>query len=585
MRAPHFPNDAPLDASITEGYEVIGNDGEGHLASPPVPYDPPASELEDDVQSLADTDTGTDAFTNDVDTSSDEDEVDEVDEDDGEDELGEPGVVMEAEVPGDHDTHHEVDMTMAEKSLEHPTELPIPSSAHISRESSVSAQGHVDLDLERVFSAAEFARLRAAAGPATKVSKSPKAPTDDASCVPSTADSSSGPRTLWTVFEEAAARIRHDAVLQESLKRALIILLSVAVSCGYMHYTQSYSAGRQGGELSTVPVASVSSISTASVTEIVLSTSTVTSTITSTKIYSNALQTTGLSRSVASIPSGSGLAITPNICSASIHGRNEILLRVPQQIKDTWLAKQAIMISVSRGSNDLPSESTKVSSVEQGFLIQVPPEEAYGILDVSVATTRKPKIRETFRVNFGRFMFTEALDAGVQLMKGFAQSVVDTVNGTTTWVEEACVPALDRISKQSSVTDSIVQGFHDVREAALSLSGQVVDQVRQSITPERVFQAETEILRTAQDVRDELALGLLRGQLGSKLWWLKVRGRTAEYERYLAAAEPYYKKKAEQAADASRARAVQAKKEIQARRRKERREARRSFWKAQEGGA
>jgi hypothetical protein len=585
MRTPHFPDNAPLDASITEGYEVIGTDGEGSLESPAVPYDRPASEMGDDVQSLADTDTGTDAFTNDVDTSSSEDEMD---EDDLDDENGEPGVASDHTlgVSGSRAAHHEsheVDMTMAEQSLEHPTELSIPGSARMSRQSSASALDHADPILERASSAAGLARERAAA----KASKSSRSPVSDIRGAPSKANDTSDMHPIWHMYEEATARLRQDAGLQEYLKRFLIIILSVAVSCGYMQYTQRYSAGSPSGELSTVPVASVSSMSTASITEIVLSTSTVTSTITSTKIQSNALQTTSSSKNVASIPSGfgSGLSITPNVCSADVHGRNEILLRVPQQIKDSWLAKQAVMISVSRGSTDLPFEFTRVSSVEQGFLIQVPLEEAHGTLDVSIATTRKPKISETFRVNFGRFMLTEALDVGVQLMKGFAQTVVDTVNGTTAWVEETCVPALDRMSKQSSVTDSITQSFHDISQAALSLSGQVVDQVKETITPDRVFQAETEILRTAQDVRDELSLGLLRGQLGSKLWWLKIRGRTSEYERYLAAAEPYYRKKVEQAADASRARAAKAKKEILARRRKERREARRPFWATGEGEA
>lgn len=569
MSPTNLQDDAPLSSSVADlGYEFIGTDGESQGESAMSSYDH-ASELADDVQSLADTDTGTDAYTNDVDTDSSDEEDDAEDHILGESNTGTAHA---------HEEDHESDMEiMADLSLEHPTELFAPGSAHISRPSSVSDNSHDDPILERALSAAELARERAAA----KAAEQPKEKGVDAKSKTWIHRSSTGGFSLREIYEETVNRVKHDSAFRRLLQR--ITIGFVLLSLGYM-ITPSHIGllSSKNTTISTVPVASVAPIST----EIVVSTSTVTATVTSTKTTSNALQTTtSPSKSVASVPSDADLRARPPPYSASLHSRNEILLKVPPQYKSAWISKQAVMISVSRGASDISSKSTKITPVDEGFLIEVALEEAHGILDVSIATTRKPKINETFHVSFGRYMFVDAFDAGKQLMKGFAQTVVDTVNGTTAWVEETCIPAFDLISKQASLSESIMQSLRDAVSAALDIPTQLVKDAKQTLTKERVFQAETELLRQAQDVRSEVALVLLKGQLSSKLWWLKVRGQTAEYERYLAAAEPYYQKRLAEAADASRVRGEIAKKGIRAWRKQERREARRSFWKSSEGGS
>ncbi|KAI1862547.1 hypothetical protein JX265_009261 [Neoarthrinium moseri] len=572
MRAMNFPDDAPLDASITDGYEVIGTDGESQSESAEA-YDTQASEPGDDVQSLADTDTGTDAYTNDVDSDSSDEEEDDNHEEFAMEHTAEFTEHNAAQSDGED---HEIDMTYSERSLEHPTELFTSGSPHLSRQASLSGQDdHTGHTLQQARSSYEHL-----VNPNSETIKRPRKVTETTH-EHSKADTSAEGKSFWRICKEMSTRCRHDRTLQ---MRALWVA-TLVISYSLVHsILLSDGTTSQSKMLSTVPVASVSSVSTSSTVDFVVSTSTVTSTVTATRIQSHALQTTSSSRGLANIPSHADLVMKKKLCSADTVGRNEILLRVPEQFKASWLAKQAVMISVSRGLADIPSESTKITSVEEGFVIEVPLAEAHGILDVSLATTRKPKINETFQVNFGRFMIGDAFDAGKQLMKGFAQTVVDTVNGTTAWVEETCIPAFDMMAKQASVPDSIMHGLREASSNALSLSSQISDQFKKAFTEERMRQAETELLRTAQDVRDDVALGLLRGQLSSKLWWLKVRGRTAEYEQYLAAAGPYYEQKQAEAAQASRARAERVREEVHARRRKEKREGRRSFWRAGEGG-
>ncbi|KAH8668358.1 hypothetical protein BX600DRAFT_254630 [Xylariales sp. PMI_506] len=582
MRPAHFQDDLPLDASITDGYEVIGTDVDGQANSTANTFDHQTYELGDDVQSLADTDTGTDAYTNDVDTDSSDDEEEEDEDEDTY--LNRSADVSAPQTLHTDDDSHEASLeTLVARSLEHPTELfargSPRGSPRLSQRSSLSYHSHDDM-LEQALSAAELARERAAAAKFASHPRERNASTKLSAGSISSADPSSR-----SILQEVVDRLKYDVLSHWVVQKVFAVLLGMMIAYAVSVYKQNIS-WNQNRELSTVPVASVSSITGTAPPEIIISTSTVTSTVTSTHISAiSSIQTTSSSKSVAvHVPADADISRGQDLCSAYIYGRSEILLRVPQDLKSAWIAKQAFMISVSREGLDIPSRLTKITSVDEGFIIEIPHEEAHGLVDVSIATTRKPKISETFRIQFGRFMIVDALDAGKQLMKGLAQTVVDTVNGTTTWVEETCIPAFDIIYKPNSVPDSIVQGLRDIRSAVLDISDHVFGNIKQTITEERIFQARTEFVRQAQDLYDDLSLGLLRGQLNSKLWWLKVRGETAEYTRYLAAAEVYLKGKRAEAIEASRARGDHSKREIRARRKEAHRESRRPFWKAGKGG-
>lgn len=572
MRSSNIPDDHPLEASITDGYDIIGADGDTQFDS----YEQTASELGDDVQSLADTDTGTDAYTNDVDTDSSSDDEDDDMMDMGVDQADDAVNDSAAETDeedGDDEDDDEADMSMAEQSLEHPTELFTPDSAHISRRASFSELDNAGPGQDRgtiTDSSKTASKERTTAGDDTR---------------------SPNKKTSWTVSSPGdlvrmlIGHLQNDHTLRQRLMYFVVFVHLLFAGMTIKDYMQG-NGPAYTSTLTTVPVASVSYISTQHTPEVLATTAVATSTVAYTKTPSHALQTTSAHKSVASIPTESELQAQPSICSAQVYGRNEILLRVPLELKSSWLAKRALMISVSRGTHDISSEATKITPVEQGFIIEVPHEEAHGVLDVSIATTRKPKIKETFPINFASFMIVDALDAGKQLLKDFAHSVADTLNGTSAWVEETCSPAFDMMPKSAALTNSFMQGLQDVTDAALSLPGQVAGLARSPYLESRVQLAGKELWRTAQDLQDDTALLILQAQLTSKLQWLRWTGQDAKYEQYLSAAGPFYQKKQEELALASRARTEVAKKEIRARRRQEDQESRtsmRSFWRTSEG--
>ncbi|KAK8101061.1 hypothetical protein PG999_011435 [Apiospora kogelbergensis] len=577
MRNRSQQDEVSLDSSIVDlGYEVIDNDGEIESSSFEDHFVHPIHELADDVQSVADmTDTtGTDADTNELDSDSSADEEEEGYQSHSSQGNGLPSV---------DDSHVEEMVNMADQSLEHPTELFTSSQPHNSQTSSGSGDESSEQPMQE----------QKSRGGATR--EKTQKPGSDRTIYAATTGCLGEWMEVLNSYSKVATDVFNRLTTRQILIRLSIFLIASTLVpiIGVLKTNQS-----QAGVISTVPAASVSSLRLK--TEETVPTSTFTPSLTPTSTM-NALQTTNSLKSSAFMPFGRDNAAAEDaepavvLCAAEIYSRDAILIKVPRQVMSSWPAKQTVLVSVSRGSNDLDPESTKVSLVDDGFLLQVPEKEAYGILDVSIATTRRPKINETFQVNFGNNFLGDALDAGKQLVKGFAQKVVDTVNGTTTWVEEACIPAFDSASKQTiertaSDLEFVLQGL---REAGLAVVGvparvsaQVAHQAKRVLAKEKVsgrlLQVETELVRQARDVRDELALGLLHAQLSTKLWWLSFQGKVDEHQEYKAAAKSYYHKKAGKAIEARRVRAKKTVEEIRTTLKKNQKngpkEGKRSFW-------
>lgn len=86
----------------------------------------------------------------------------------------------------------------------------------------------------------------------------------------------------------------------------------------------------------------------------------------------------------------------------SVIGDSHIVLRPPHWFIRSRKASK-LSFSVSRGTSAL---SHQISTLFDGvFAIRIPRDEAYGVLNVSVWTTSKPKINESFEVDFGTYWF------------------------------------------------------------------------------------------------------------------------------------------------------------------------------------
>ena len=236
-----------------------------------------------------------------------------------------------------------------------------------------------------------------------------------------------------------------------------------------------------------------------------------------------------------------------SVCTAEILGDREILIRIPSATKLSWLTKEALSVNITRGNTTVDTE--RAYSSDEGVVLSLPKKEAFGVLNISIITTKKPRVNETFQVNFGTTASEswQGLKDRLSSLFGNEGSLMDPQTyerlrknagklaedaqaqsqATLLQIEEA-----RKIAMQHAVSTSA-----RLTELAKSLSLEAAK--RSAIFSKelgiQMSEAEEKILKNLpplEQLREPLQSGLLRAQIQSKLMWLKLQGKEAEYRAY-----------------------------------------------------
>ncbi|KAK1781616.1 hypothetical protein QBC45DRAFT_320804 [Copromyces sp. CBS 386.78] len=279
------------------------------------------------------------------------------------------------------------------------------------------------------------------------------------------------------------------------------------------HQLQLLRASQAPAVIETTPVLP----STVSVKITHTSTATVVVNITSTQIVQATPSTKPSVSSLASALSYAGLLLdrpsdTPaetqpqkTICSVRVNSPNELLVVIPSSSKAMWLAKGAIDIDVYQGEERL---KTKLSSVDEGILVELPVKQAQGRFNVSVISSRRPKMNESFEIDFGKDPITEALEAGKLLLQDFT-------NVLSAAKKEAVHIGSSRLA--------------ETRDAARNTCKKVAKKMGSTVSTRDIAKLKKKM---DQGVR-QLEVSVVKAQINSKLVWLKLRGSREEYNEYL----------------------------------------------------
>lgn len=209
------------------------------------------------------------------------------------------------------------------------------------------------------------------------------------------------------------------------------------------------------------------------------------------------------------------------VCSAERYSNTEILVKVPPGSKTSWLARGAIDIDVHRGEDAV---KTKISSTDEGILVEIHKKDAYGLLNLSVVTTKKPKINETFEINFGKPSVVEAFGASVRILHDIANEVANAADEAGHY--------LSSLAEAADITGAAkaAQGYSQKLGESLNLdnAARLLKDAQKQLFGQLV---------SPDNLREDIDFSILKAQVASKLWWLKVQGKTeerAEYERNAA---------------------------------------------------
>lgn len=254
-----------------------------------------------------------------------------------------------------------------------------------------------------------------------------------------------------------------------------------------------------------------------------------------------------------------------SICTVEMYSGNEILLKLPSGTKTSWLAKGAIEVDVFRGNSPVKS---KLSSIDEGILVEINEKDAYGVVNVSVVTSRKPKINETFAIDFGTSFFLGAFEAAKGTFEEVAKVFVDKANDAAKLVEDNYGSSFT--STEESVKNHVASWWETIKDAGQAAHafsserfGETYNQVKDSLHSEdmrsyledarqsldsarqSLTEKQARVLEDAAKLRDEADLAVLKAQITSKLWWLKALGKSEEHDEYERQARLFVKKRHE----------------------------------------
>lgn len=229
------------------------------------------------------------------------------------------------------------------------------------------------------------------------------------------------------------------------------------------------------------------------------------------------------------------------LCTAEKFGSNSIVIHVPPTRQNPWFSSKGMSIQLLRGDKTVEYEL----SLNTGLvLVSIPPDEAYGILKLSVTSPKKPKINETFEIDFGKPIGAEFLEAGIRIIQGLSGEIKITVQEAGVYIHDVVEAAGTLREDTASVLDRAKEVSRTVQRYSQALRDEAATWAKESFNTEKV----AGLLADAQErvmgrlglpgsVRDEVDLAILKAQVASKAWWLKLQGRTQEsvdYERKAA---------------------------------------------------
>lgn len=307
--------------------------------------------------------------------------------------------------------------------------------------------------------------------------------------------------------------------------------------------------------MSAVPISTVSSISSSSVASITsasvaVSTSTRTVTVTHAQSpWSNSLAIMPSMELGKPVPSTSNKpANKSSVCGAEILGDREILIRIPSATKLSWLTKEAMSVNITRDNTTVDTE--RAYSSDDGIVLLLAKNQAYGVLNISIITTKKPRVNETFQVNFGtttgqkwqslvnKFSSLFAEEARIisdpntyEQMRNMMDKMIEDArtHSESTFIQM-------EVARKVAREQAAFAGTHLTRFAK---SVSVIAVERGTIISKELgihlSKVESKIwkkLQSLEHLREPLDTGLMKAQVQSKLLWLKLQGKDTEYEKY-----------------------------------------------------
>lgn len=231
------------------------------------------------------------------------------------------------------------------------------------------------------------------------------------------------------------------------------------------------------------------------------------------------------------------------------HGQNDVLIHVALDVRDTWMSNNCLNITVLRSTQEL---RFSLASVDDGILVKFPRREAYGVVNLAIKSSCRPKTEKAIKVHFGKGIIVDAFERTKSLAQDLSELVPVAAHEA-----ERCLAGARRVL--GSASDCFTHAWLVAAERAqdLLINGNIGGSGPLASTVPKLWQQAIVLLQdrsgilekcsrsinTMRSVQTELRLGLLNAQVSSRMWWLKIQGKDEEYRAYSTKAQVYLQQK------------------------------------------
>jgi hypothetical protein len=225
--------------------------------------------------------------------------------------------------------------------------------------------------------------------------------------------------------------------------------------------------------------------------------------------------------------------------------QGNFLLHMPRDVKKSWIDRDCLNFDVKRGQEHVRFGT---SSVDEGMLLKIPKEEAYGTVKIDIYATCRPRIHKVLQVEFEKGIISEALD----LTWSFAQRVPELVPAAAQEAERRLEEARRSLETASgnlmTTSDTLCKDlgakFHNAHRSLSWIKRDIkcrVHMAKQDISKklDAIATDAKQYIPNTEAVQHQAQLELLHAQIRAKLWWLKVTAGDEEHDRYQRAAKQF----------------------------------------------
>ncbi|RGP58921.1 hypothetical protein FSPOR_11708 [Fusarium sporotrichioides] len=225
--------------------------------------------------------------------------------------------------------------------------------------------------------------------------------------------------------------------------------------------------------------------------------------------------------------------------------QGNFLIHMPRGIKKSWLDRDCLNFNAKRGEEHVRFGT---SSVDEGILLKIPREETYGTVKIDIYATCRPRIHKVLQVEFGKGMFSEALNLTLSLAQRVPELVPAAAQEAERRLEDARRSLETASENLMTTSDTLCKDlgtkFYDAHRSLSWIKRDIkcrVQTATQDISKklDAVAADVKQYIPNTEAVQHQARLELLQAQIKAKLWWLKVTASGEEHDRYRRAAKQF----------------------------------------------